>query len=225
MNQTSVIVSAFAAIALGSSAHAAFIIGSITMSSNSGGGVTLQDSLGIATTSISNATGVQSWLFPKVDSTSDSFSTVPITQAVSFPQTWVFDPSSLVSPLWTIVGSDNFAFHLSSAEVLLKDDDFLIIEGTGTLTGNGYEETPADWIFVAQGAPTAGGFTWTSTTTAVPEPATPALLGAALAGTCLLRRRKPARISPSPQNYNHETNITPPDVRDRLVGDHLDNPS
>ena len=66
MNPTSIAGTALAALVLGSAAQAAAVIGSINFSSGPGGGVVLQDSDGFATTSIPDATGVQSWLLPQV---------------------------------------------------------------------------------------------------------------------------------------------------------------
>lgn len=222
MNQTSIIGFAIAAMTLGCAAQAATIIGSISFSSGPNGGVVLQDSGAIVTTNVLNAAGIQSWLFPQVDLRSDSFVSVSSGQAVSFPQAWVFNPSTPSNPLWTIEGPDNFAFNLFDATIVLQNE-FLLIAGTGTLTGTGFTATPATWFFSTRGTATDGKFGWSSTTTAVPELGVPALLGAALLGGCFLRRRNPAPFSP--QNKHHETNISPPDVRHRLAGHHVCDPS
>lgn len=222
MNQTSIIGAALAVIALGSAAQAASVIGSINFSSGAGGGVVLQTSGGIATTQIPDAAGIQSWLVPQVDVRSGSFISVPNGQSVTFPLTWIFTPSTPLSPLWTIAGPDNFAFHLSSATVELQTN-ILLISGTGTLTGTGYDDTPATWFFSTQGVATDGKFSWSSSTTAIPELGTPALLSATLLGVCFLRRRNPAHLSP--QNNDHETHISPPDVPDCLDGSNFGDPS
>lgn len=194
MNQTSIVTTALAAIALGSAAQAASFIGAINFSSGPGGGVILQNAGGVATTNILDATGIQSWLLPQVDVRSGSFISVTEGTSVTMSQPWIFTPSTPLSPLWTIAGPDNFAFHLSSATVELQSA-FLLISGTGTLTGTGFDDTPATWFFSTQGIATDGKFSWSSSTTAIPEVGTPALLGAALLGACLLRRRTPTHPS------------------------------
>ena len=213
MNQTSIITTALAAIALGSAAQAASFIGAINFSSGPGGGVELRNASGMVTTDILEATGIQSWLLPQVDVRSGSFISVTEGEMVSMSQPWVFTPSTPLSPLWTIAGPDNFAFHLASATVELQTA-FLLISGTGTLTGTGYDNTPATWFFSTQGVATDGKFSWSSSTTAIPEVGTPALLGLTLLRACLLRRRNPTH--PPHNNNDHETNISPRDVPDCL---------
>jgi hypothetical protein len=222
MNQPSIVASALAAIALGSSAQAASFIGAINFSSDAGGGVVLRNASGMVTTDILEAAGIQEWLLPQVDTRSGSFITVSEGEMVSMPLPWIFTPSTPLSPLWSIAGPDNFAFHLATATVELQTA-FLLISGTGTLTGTGYDNTPGTWFFSTQGVPTDGKFSWSSTTTAVPELETTALLGATLLGACLVRRRNPTHSSPN--NNDHETNISPRDVPDGLDGPDFGDPS
>ena len=222
MNQPSIVRTALLAIFLGPAVQAASVVGSINFSSGAGGGVILQNAGGMATTNIAEAVAIQAWLFPQVDVRSGSFITVANGDPVSMSQPWIFNPSTPLSPLWTIPGSDNFAFHIASATVEFQAD-FLLISGTGTLTGTGYDDTPATWWFTTQGIAVDGKFSWSSSTTAIPELGTPALFGAALLGACLLRRRNPAHSSP---NHNdHENNIPPRDVPDSLVGCDIGGPS
>lgn len=210
-----------AAVVFGSAAQAASIVGSINFSSGPGGGVFLQNSAENATTSVPDATGVASWLLPIVDTRSGSFVSVSNGEDVLFPETWVFNPSVPLNPLWRIEGPDNFAFQLFNATVVLQNE-FLLISGTGTLTGTNFDATPATWFFSTQGAATDGKFSWSSSTTAVPELGASAFLGAALLGGCFLRRRNPAIFSP--KNKHHETNISPPDVPYCLAGHHVCDP-
>jgi hypothetical protein len=222
MNQTSIIGTALAAMALASAVQAASVIGSINFSSGGGGGVILQDAGGLATTLIPNAAGIQSWLVPQVDVGSGSFTSVLSGEPVLMPLSWIFTPSTPLSPLWTIDGPDNFAFHLASAIVELQTD-VLLISGTGTLTSSNFDDTPAIWLFSTQGTATEDKYGWSSTTTAIPEFGTPALFSAALLGGCFLRRRNPTH--PSPHHHDHETNISPRDVPDCLAGADFGDPS
>ena len=222
MNPSSIIASVFAAIAFGSATQAASVIGSISFSSAAGGGVILQNAGGLATTNISEAIAIQLWLLPQVDVREGSFISVTSGDPVSMPSTWIFSPSTPLSPLWTIPGPDNFAFHLDFATVEFQTD-FLLISGTGTLTGTGFDDTPAEWFFSTQGVAVDGKYSWSSTTTAIPELGSTALFSAALLGACLLRRRNP--IHSSPQNNDHENHISPRDVPDCLDGSDLGDPS
>lgn len=189
MKLTFKIGSAVAAVALGSAAQSATIIGTINFSSGPDGGIILQDSAGNITSNPATAAGVQTWLFPKVNTRSGSFISVPNGQSVSFSQPWIFDPSTPMTPLWMIVGFGNFTFNLVSSTIVRRDSDFLLVEGVGTLTGTDFDATPGTWFFSTQGFATESKFSWSSTTEAVPEAGTAALLGGALLSICFLRRR------------------------------------
>ncbi len=189
MKLTFKILSAFAVVALGSTAHSATIIGTINFSSSGNGGIILEDLNGNITTNPLLAVGVQSWLFPKVNTRSGSFISVPSGQSVTFSAPWTFTPSTPMTPLWTIVGFGNFTFNLASSTIELQDNDFLLIEGTGTLTGDNFEDTPGKWFFTTQGPATESKFSWSSTTKAVPESGAAMLLGGAMLTLCFLRRR------------------------------------
>ncbi|MES2477335.1 MAG: hypothetical protein V4640_16230 [Verrucomicrobiota bacterium] len=173
------------------SAHAASVVGTINFSSGAGGGIILQNSLGIATTNFASVTGVKSWSLAKVDSRSGSFMSIPNGQSVSFNTTpWVFNPSTPIAPLWSIAGPDNFSFTLNSSLVVVHTQTFIAVTGTGTLSGNGYLNTPAQWFFATHTRPINGQYVWSSSTVAIPEAGTTTLLAAALCGICLVRRRK-----------------------------------
>lgn len=177
------------AFAFGSVAQAASVIGLINFTSGPGGGIILQDSAGNSTTDLTAAVGVKEWLSPEVDATSDSFTSVPDGQSVLFSQPWIFDPSTPINPLWTITGSGDFTFTIASTMIELRTSQVLLISATGTLTGTNFDATPATWLFATQGGPSEGKFSWSSETAAVPEPGSPALIGAALLGACFLRRK------------------------------------
>jgi hypothetical protein len=69
--------------------------------------------------------------------------------------------------------------------------DTLTVMGAGTLTLTGFDPTPGNYVLTTQG-PTGVNVTFsvTSMANAVPEPASLAILGGALAGFGLLRRRR-----------------------------------
>ena len=65
----------------------------------------------------------------------------------------------------------------------------LTISGAGTLTLTGFDPTPGNYILTTQG-PTGVSVTFSVTSAAVPEPASLAILGSALAGLGLFGRRR-----------------------------------
>jgi len=178
-----------ALMALTSATQADYISGSINFSSAAGGGIILQDSAGNVTTNLAHAAGIKEWTLAEVEEGSGSFDTVVDGTTVSFLQPWLFDPLASAAPLWTIAGPENFTFNLTSSTTAYQSPYFLAIRGTGILTGNGFEDTPAEWWFTTQGVAAGSKFTWSSTTIAVPDGgSTIILLGGSLLGLFGLRR-------------------------------------
>lgn len=176
-------------LAITPAAHAAFISGSINFSSGAGGGIILQDSAGNITTNLAAATGIQSWLVPEVEEGSGSFDTVPDGTSVLFSQPWIFNPSTSMTPLWTITGPENFSFNLTSSVTSFQNGYFLAITGTGTFTGTNYDPTPGTWLFTTQGVAAQSKFSWSSSAATVPDSGTTAaLFGGSLLALCGIRR-------------------------------------
>ena len=176
------------AVALTANAHAAFITGAV----NFLGGAVLQNSSGASTTNLATAAGVKSWIAPRVLDGSGSFSSLMPNTPVTFTAPWVFNPSTAVTPLWTVNG---FTFNLASSFLAVQNSGFLSIGGTGTVSGPGFEATPGTWFFSTQGtASDDQSFSWSSSTVAnanrVPDgSSTLVLLGTALLGMQGLRRK------------------------------------
>jgi hypothetical protein len=184
-----------AAIALTSAAHAAFITGQINMGTDgtvAGSGVVYQDSAGVTTTNLALAAGVKSWVAPVVSSTSGAFTSITNGTAVTFATPWIFDPSTAYTPLWTV---GNFTFDLSSSvfsKPVIGGKTFLVVAGTGVIKNSvdGYDDTPGSWEFSSQGKAAGGVFSWSSSTTSVPDGGTTiALLGFSLLGLHGVRRK------------------------------------
>jgi hypothetical protein len=178
-----------ALMALISATQAEYISGSINFSSAAGEGIILQDSAENLTTNLGAADGIKNWNLTEVEEGSGSFDVVADGTVVSFLQPWLFDSAASVGPLWTIAGPQAFTFHLTSSTTVFQSPYFLAVRGTGMLTGNGYEDTPATWWFTTQGVAAGNKFSWSSATVSVPDGGdTIILLGGSLLGLFSLQR-------------------------------------
>lgn len=176
-------------------AKADYISGSVNFSSAAGAGIILKDSAENLTTNLGAAEGIMDWTFSEVEQGSGSFDIVPDGTTVSFLQPWLFDSPFSVGPLWTIAGPQAFTFNLTSSTTVYQSPDFLAVRGTGVLTGNGYQDTPAEWWFTTQGAAADKKFSWSSATISVPDGgSTVILLGGSLFGLFGLRRAFMGRV-------------------------------
>ena len=181
-----------ALMSLTSATQAGFIKGSINFSSSPDGGIILQDSGENVTTNLAAAAGIKSWTLAEVEVGSGSFDTVVDGTSVFFPQPWIFNPSTVMTPLWTIGGPEGFTFDLTSSSTVFQSKHFLAIGGTGMLKANGFEDTPATWRFTTQGVAAENKFSWSSSIVAhaVPDGGTSVLLlGGSLLALHGLRRQ------------------------------------
>jgi len=156
------------------------------------------------TSSAATATAITSWLAPKVTLDSGVFASpsvfaVPLGSPVTFaPGGWNFNTASAVNNFWSVGG---FTFELLSSFILQQGGTpgvtaYVVAEGTGLISGNGYTATPMSWMFTSQD-PIAGRNpdSWTFSTSSaaiggVPDGGSTAiLLGAALSGVALLKRK------------------------------------
>jgi hypothetical protein len=88
---------------------------------------------------------------------------------------WTFNPSVAIPSAWSING---FTFDLASSTVVTQTPNFLNISGVGTITGNGFDATPAAWSFTSSNAngSTSNTFGFQAEISAIPEPGTWSLL-------------------------------------------------
>ncbi len=105
-----------------------------------------------------------------------------------------FDSFVSISDFWTIGA---FSFELTSVERGFTNDpaNFLVLNGVGTISANGFDDTAANWSFTGDAS---GGslLSWSatpsipvpSTPTVIPEPGILALLSMGLIGFSLRKK-------------------------------------
>jgi len=162
-------------------AQAVPVTGAITFA----GGVTLNSG------SVNTASQVLTWLdesgdMPTVQSGSGSFAGLAgATATFAFP--WTFGSGQ--AALWTVGG---FTFNLIASTIISQiGDGFLLVSGTGTISGNGSPVTTGvTWFFSVQDDSSNGVFSFSGGSEAIPDGGpTVALLGLALAGIESIRRK------------------------------------
>ena len=143
------------------------------------------------TNSLLTATRVTQWKNSTVlgAATTGDFATHTFDgEAVTMARTWIFNPSTATPALWRVGG---FTFNLTSSTIVSQTAFFLNITGTGTVSGNGFTPTPGQWSFTStdSNGHIRSNFGFQSETTAPDGGATAALLGLALTGVEVLRRK------------------------------------
>lgn len=140
--------------------------------------------------SVNNATAETSWVGPFVTGTSTgSFSGVPLNSTVSMAiYTWNFNTlSASVSGFWSV---DGFSFQLQSSHITSQSGGSLSVTALGMVTGGGFDPTLMQWNFSAKDAGSSPPtFSWSATTNVPDGAATVVLLGIALFGVALLKRK------------------------------------
>ena len=142
-------------------------------------------------TSLDSATMVTTWHMAQVSGTSGDFSSVPNGTNVAFATPYVFNPPTAYATLWSVGG---FMFELKDSHIEFQSNFALVILGTGTVSGIGFDDTPGTWSFAvtqSNGGPSTE-FSFQGNSTATPTPdsgSAVALLGIALATVGALRAK------------------------------------
>jgi hypothetical protein len=163
------------------------------------GNITFTGTCSLNTKSASTATMVTGWHglgaggLPQVASHDGSFNgSVTDGDAVTIAFPWSFN-SGAVPNFWRV---DGFVFNLTSSSITTQGSGAVAVDGTGTISGNGFDVTSGTWSFTTQNPSAHARFSFSAATGSVPDGGSAvALLGIALVGIEGLRRRLPAKIA------------------------------
>jgi hypothetical protein len=158
------------------------------------GGISMAGDYTVNTGNLNTATAFSSFSDVMVTSVAGSYLGAGITMntpgSVTM-STFTFNPfpGGGVIPLWITTMGTLAQFDLTSLTSRIQTgNDALELRGTGILKLTGFDNTPGSWIFTAnQGG---GTFSFSSSNAAIPDGGVTAiLLGAALSGLALIRRK------------------------------------
>jgi hypothetical protein len=166
----------------------------VTLANAINGMISFAGAVQFDTNSLAGATRVNTWFdsngnagFSSVQfGATGAFGGILAGTQATMAQPWIFNPSTPTPGLWSVGG---FTFDLLSSTVVTHTATFLNITGIGTISGNGFDPTAGIWNFTSQ---TPGGpiFSFSASSSAVPDGGSAvALLGLALVGVELLRRK------------------------------------
>ena len=152
------------------------------------GAITFSGGCTLDTGNVNTAHSVSSWLNTVVQSVSGDFDTfLNPNDPATFFAPWVFGPSTPTPGLWTAGG---FTFDLLSSTIVVRGGGFLSVSGSGTISGNGFDDAFGTWSFSTQNPSANGIFSFSAAGQAVPDGgSTVAVLGLALVGVEVLRRK------------------------------------
>ena len=175
------------ALALSGTAQAALITGIMNLN----GTATLTSSnLGTATGVIGGAGNWQNVQVGTVTSGSALATTIAVNNNVAMTTTaWNFNGAGLpIANFWTVGG---FTFQLNTSSVVSQSASFLNVQGSGVITGNGYDPTNGTWSFTIPSASNNATFAFAAgqTTNAPDGGSTAVMAGLALVGLALAGRR------------------------------------
>ncbi len=171
-------------------AQATPISGDITFA----GGVTLNTASAGTATEVLSFTGANGTGDPYVISDSGSFSGILPLSSVAFASDWKFD-SGPVSDFWSVGG---FTFNLASSSIVFQGGNpaGVLVDGTGTVSGNGLDDSTISWSFSTQDPGAVGVdddvvFSFSAAAgTSVPDGGTTAmLLGLGILGLGMLKKQ------------------------------------
>jgi hypothetical protein len=160
------------------------------------GNLSFVGSVTLDTPSASTANAVTGWFgfapggLPQVSGTEGSFvGFVTPGDGVTFHSPWNFI-SGPIPNFWSV---DNFVFDLTSSAVTTRTASAVVVTADGILSGNGFLPTPGIFRFSTQDPSAAAHFSFSASTSAVPEASTISMLlmgAGGVAGLWILRRKR-----------------------------------
>lgn len=146
--------------------------------------------------SAGNATAVTSWIAPvNAGGTTGTFGGIANGTAAAFsPAVWNFNTSTPINNFWMVGG---FSFELLSSSITSQGYDAsggsVTVDGSGWVSATGYTTTLMSWHFTTQdngSGTTQTQWSFSAGDQSVPDGgATVMLLGIALSGVALLRKK------------------------------------
>lgn len=107
------------------------------------GDISFSGSAKLNTRSLLAASQVNKWKNIYVGSDTGSFATFAAPEsAVTMATPWVFASSTPLPGLWSVGG---FTFDLTSSAVVFRSRNVIDLQGTGTVSGHGFDATSGDW--------------------------------------------------------------------------------
>lgn len=149
------------------------------------------------TQSAATATEVTAWQNTQALSDNGTFASfiTPIAPVTFTSSAWTLNDAATINNFWQAGG---FTFQLLSSSITTQGGSpgqtgFVVVNGTGIVSGNGFSPTTLSWSFSAQD-PKSGTapdrWTFSASANSVPDGgATVLLLGIALSGVALLRKK------------------------------------
>ena len=159
-------------------AHAEFIDGMIE----------LEGSPKFDAKSLADASKVKTWdNVSVVDRSGDFMDFVSSGESAAVDMPWRFKASKK-HPASLSVGG--FTFDLTSSSVNSQNSKLLSVDGSGSISGNGFDVTPGSWSFTSNkvNGSTSTNFVFQAAASPVPEPSVPALIAGGFASLLAVQR-------------------------------------
>jgi hypothetical protein len=188
-------------IKLASAMAALLTVSQVVQATTLSGAIGFTGGVTYDTSSAGNASQVTTWITPTVNLVSGDFKApapfaiAPGSTAVFTSSVWNFNTVSPINNFWSVGG---FTFKLLSSYIVSQGGapgltGYVVVSGSGIVSGNGYSDTLMSWSFTSQD-PKAGSnpdsWTFSASSNSVPDGgATVMLLGLALSGAAFLKRK------------------------------------